>query len=603
MRTTTTPAARANVLPVPYGLELVGRIQSYLESPDEVLPVSCTVDVAEPSLFGERSITDSWVFTSRGLRFAAGVAVHLANFEPLVPVPEFKWRPYIPSDHPDRGLFTPEALEELGLPPDLDVSEPANLDEEAVLKVGDSMQDAIILQSSESRATIEESWVSFTELAYDLGERTVVVDLDLRPHNIDNGRGLVSSGPLSFCKIYASITTFIREGNLTSVCGVYSALNEVLRRGGRFKNGAITLHFDYDQPGALEFASLPREIVPWARLCLNIDQGFLDLDPEQLQAFLNKIETGDLFVVKKIITNGERIYHNVCLEILLRPRGTCLLAHINLGKVSSRNLPEVFKYGMQWLCEFRESTPLHEKNSKYLSPKLDRQVGLGVLGLANRLAIDEVTYRQFVAALESKLTEMGSGQYLEADPEGLYPPLMDVEDIPEHACKLVDALWLGFHNAAMTARAYNLHRAFTVAPTANCSFKARDSQGYTTAPEIAPPIDRFVDRDSGTMGVVSVDYHPDCERAIDVGYEVFFRLNCAWQALMDSTGLAHSISMNWWSDLVEMNDKWLARFLRSPVPSVYYALQVQPSTQDKSDVLSSTTCRPTQRDECIVCSE
>ena len=46
-------------------------------------------------------------------------------------------------------------------------------------------------------------------------------------HGTDNGKGLVASGPVSFGKIYSS-------------------LNEQLRRGGVYKNGAVVLHLDIE---------------------------------------------------------------------------------------------------------------------------------------------------------------------------------------------------------------------------------------------------------------------------------------------------------------------------------------------------------------------
>ena len=49
----------------------------------------------------------------------------------------------------------------------------------------------------------------------------------IRPSRTDNGKGLVASGPVSFGKIY-------------------SCLNEQLRRGGVYKNGAVVLHPDID---------------------------------------------------------------------------------------------------------------------------------------------------------------------------------------------------------------------------------------------------------------------------------------------------------------------------------------------------------------------
>ena len=47
----------------------------------------------------------------------------------------------------------------------------------------------------------------------------------LRPRGEENGKGLVASGSVSFAR-------------------VYSVLNETLRRGGTYKNGACVIHLD-----------------------------------------------------------------------------------------------------------------------------------------------------------------------------------------------------------------------------------------------------------------------------------------------------------------------------------------------------------------------
>ena len=54
-----------------------------------------------------------------------------------------------------------------------------------------------------------------------------------------NGKGLVASGPVSFGKIY-------------------STLNEILRRGGIYKNGAVVLHLDYDHADLFDFITASR---------------------------------------------------------------------------------------------------------------------------------------------------------------------------------------------------------------------------------------------------------------------------------------------------------------------------------------------------------
>jgi hypothetical protein len=96
-----------------------------------------------------------------------------------------------------------------------------------------------------------------------------------------------------------------------------------------------------------------------------------------------------------------------------------------------------------------------------------------------------------------------------------------------------------------------------------------------------------VDRDSSTLGVQSYQFNPKCEIAEEVGWDTFFELNCEWQVMMDKTKKAHAISMNWWSDMVKMDRSFMDRWLNSPLKSLYYSLQVQPDTQDKTDIYSA----------------
>ena len=85
---------------------------------------------------------------------------------------------------------------------------------------------------------IEASW-RFVSHGLRNGAGVAVHLSKLRPKGSENGKGLVASGPVSFGKIY-------------------SVLNEILRRGGRYKNGAIVLHCDYTCEDALEFVEATR---------------------------------------------------------------------------------------------------------------------------------------------------------------------------------------------------------------------------------------------------------------------------------------------------------------------------------------------------------
>lgn len=575
-----------------------GRVQDWLDAPSGRLPVSCTTFVVEDAMEGENGIEASWRFVSHGLRNGAGVSIHLSK---------------------------------------------------------------------------------------------------LRAEGEDNGKGLIASGPVSFAMIY-------------------SKLNEILRRGGRYKNGAITLHLDYDHPDAIKFITAPRSALPWAKRCLNVDQNLLtNSTPELIQALLKGIASGDLWLMKmKTDSNGARIYGNVCvagstlvqttegpipiadlvgkpftavvngkeapssprgawsngfaqtytltteeghqvratrdhriategedgglewktimdlayaldkepqkpqivyvcpsslepakpvpiksinycweeevfdcsipqfgyfaangiivsncLEVLLPHRGTCLLQHVNLGAMplDESAFVDTFKEGMTQLCQLHAKTGVDD-SGEYLAASLDRQVGLGLLGLANFLSIHGISYEDFGKALQ---------EFMHGDSK-----VWDENWHNTPAGKAVYCLNDGIEAAMYVAHSYGMERAFAIAPTASCSYRHLDTRGYTTAPEIAPPIARLVDRDSSTFEVETFDYGP-VEIASEVGWENYKRVADGIVSMMQATGLFHGYSFNWWSDAVQCDEAFLREWLLSPQTSLYYALPVMPNTQAKDD--------------------
>jgi hypothetical protein len=408
----------------------------------------------------------------------------------------------------------------------------------------------VVDDSMEGSEGIEASW-RFVSHALRNAAGAAVHLSELRPKGEDNGKGLIASGPVSFAKIY-------------------SKLNEILRRGGKFRNGAVTLHLDYTHPDAIEFVSTSRSELPWAKRCLNVDNNFLSKSsPELINACLRAVSSGDLWLNKiRYDSHGKRLRPNVCLEVYLPHRGTCLLQHVNLGACTLDSVAGAFAEGMSQLCALHPNTGVGD-TGEYLSPSIDKQVGLGVLGLANFLSIHGISYKEFGEALDAFLME---------DP---HPWAHHWKDTV--AGKAVHALYQGIDAAADIAREHGMERAFCIAPTASCSYRYLDTRGFTTAPEIAPPIDRLVDRDSETMGVERFEYGP-VEIAEEVGWEAFRKVADGICELFHRTGLFHGYSMNWWSDLVSCDEAFIQEWLDSPQTSVYYALQVQAGTQAKDDV-------------------
>ena len=425
-----------------------GRVQSWLDNPESRLPVSCTVFVVEDSMEGENGIEASWRYVSHGLRYGAGVAVHLSK---------------------------------------------------------------------------------------------------LRPKGAENGRGLTASGPVSFAKIY-------------------STLNETLRRGGHYKNGAVVIHLDINHPDILEFVQLPRAEAPWIKRCVDLDAGLWNAtDARVKDAILHGIKSGDIWLNKiKYDDNAKRIYGNVCLEVYLPSRGTCLLQHVNLAACELGTLEQAFAKGMSKLCELHGRTGVGA-TGEYLPADIDRQVGLGVLGLANLLGRYKVTYEEFGRELEN----VNRGEY----GTGI-------------GYQLAFNLMLGIQRAADIAEQNNMVRAFAIAPTASCSYKSLSLDGFTATPEIAPPISTWVDRDSGTFGVQRYKYG-DVEIASEVGWDAYKKVADQLMIMLDNTGLLHGYSFNSWSDVVTYYREFVEEWLLSPQTSLYYSLQVMGDVQDKTDAYAA----------------
>lgn len=391
---------------------------------------------------------------------------------------------------------------------------------------------------------IEASW-RFASHALRYGAGCAIHLSKLDPKNYERPSGVTASGPVSFGKIY-------------------STLNEILRRGGVYKNGAIVLHLDMEHPDCLEFIQASRQELPWVKRCVNITDDWWKACTFK-EELLYAIKSGDVWLNKvKYDKEGNRVYGNVCLEVYLPSRGTCLLQHINCGACDVGNLESAFVEGMTQLCELHAKTNV-DASGEYLSPTVDRQVGLGMLGLANLLRRFKVSYKEFGQGL----TDLNRGR-LSASA----------------GYALAEAFRGAVEAAARVARDHGMVRAFAVAPTASCSYRYKDTDGFTTTPEIAPPIARHVDRDSGTFGVESYDYG-DVEIASEVGWQDFKKVADGLMTLLDNTGLLHGYSFNSWSDMVTYDNSFVEEWLASPQTSLYYSLQVMGDTQDKSNVYAA----------------
>jgi len=404
-----------------------------------------------------------------------------------------------------------------------------------------------VQDSMEGPDGIEASWL-FTSYALRYGAGVAIHLSKIRPENTGNGRGLISSGPISFAE-------------------EYHLKNKILRRGGIYKNGAVVLHMDLDHPDILQLIDAPRTWCPWAKRCINLNQQMWDdAAPDLQESLVSAIARGDVWLAKiRYDQHGQRIFANVCLEVFLRSRGTCLLEHIALGACEVNEIGDVFEAGMKELIELHARTGVGESR-EYLPPDQDRQVGLGMLGLANLLSLEDVKYAEFADALDS----ITKGK--------------EFKSLSPRALSIGYALKDGIARAAKVAKEANMDRAFAIAPTASCSYRYTDRKGFTTTPEIAPPINRVVDRDSGTFGVQQVNYG-NVETCDEVGWDNYVRVANGIMQMLQDTGLSHGYSFNTWSDHVCYNNEFIEEWLDSPQTSMYYSLQVRRNTQAKDDAM------------------
>ena len=403
----------------------------------------------------------------------------------------------------------------------------------------------VVEDSMEGSDGIEASW-RFVSHALRNGAGCAVHLSKLRPKGHENGKGLTASGPVSFAKIY-------------------SQLNETLRRGGIYKNGAVVAHLDIDHADILDFVRLPRAEAAWIKRCVNLDrEKWRSATDECRDAILYGIKSGDIWLNKIKYENGNRIYGNVCLEVYLPSRGTCLLQHVNLGACTTETLKEAFVSGMSELCSLHGRTNVGA-TGEYLPSSTDRQVGLGMLGLANLLRRYDISYDAFGKALA----------YVNAS-----------RPINSSAFILAKELKLGIEAAAKVARSNRMVRAFAIAPTASCSYRSKDLDGNTCTPEISPPISTWVDRDSGTFGVERYKYG-NVEIASEVGWTAYKKVADQIMIMLDNTGLLHGYSFNSWSDVVTYDNAFVEEWLDSPQTSLYYSLQVMGDVQDKTDAYAA----------------
>lgn len=423
------------------------------------------------------------------------------------------------------------------------------------------------------------------------GGAGVAIDLsNLRGSGNDNGKGVVASG-------------------VTSFLPVLSSLNGYVKKGGSYKGGAITCYLNFSHPDIKSFLDCPKSSIPWVKRAVYVDRlpGETDYplnpeDAELLELLLQKYNNGDIFVVKKTYEeDGTRVYSNVCLEILIKSRASCMLAPVNLGLIDDlTEIPEQMYETLVCLNAIRSQAP---RLGIYLSADEDMQVGVGFIGLANLLGRFGVTYSQLAEVFTQSI-----GGYIQGMSD---------------AYQVYLQLSIGFSVCDDYSVITGLRRWSAIAPTISSAVREKDIDGMSVSMNIAPPLchpkTKKLERVSEAHGSLLLEYPWYVESAGEVDFEDYYKVVQGFQYLMDRNGKGHSISFDTW-DTMTVDKDWFTKWLEdNNIAGLYYRQAVkgmgnigkskidvapeiasEPVVQDILE-FTGTTCKLKVGDHCSSC--
>lgn len=546
-----------------------GRVRAYLENKaaghNDLLPYSCKLRVYDNDLPYELSRT------SKDLRWGAGVKLVLDNYVAPAPIKPKKWCFILDAEHPDFDKLTAHQRKFLW---------DTCYTGEIIwgINVGDFMEGAPTSNNPiEGRVSIEDSWATMWEALHDDHTDYIVVNLnDLRPNGSQNGRGLTSTGPVgdgteesnvaSFLAIYEHIAIYAHSPSITNFIKLFGVLNNTIRRGGLYKNGIVCSSLWWAHKDIEEYLSIPLVSIAGShKKAVGVSSAILD-QPSLMKLIQEKVRDESVFLEKR--KTDAAAYPNVCVGLSVPDDGTCLIWRVNFGMCAGpEDIIEAYKqtaYSLTKLhLSWREDNP---EKAKYSAPlKYDRQIGLDVMGLANYLALHEISYQEFVNAIELFFVdESDSLEFCEGLVAGTSQEAMNliraVVKGQQEAIKICDTLT----NEANLPR---LERIFCVEPAQSHSYETFDLSGRTTCRGIWPPVGRRVNFQSSTRQNRTV-MHGKVETVTSVSEDLYEQIHEAYQRLMNLSNRAHYISY----DLRrEPTEDWFTYFLLdSPLKTKYY---------------------------------
>lgn len=504
-----------------------GRGRTFLLRPQQkTTPHSCT------RYHWDGNIDKLLTFAAHALKGGCGVKITFpTNTALITPRPLGEWKVWIDPSHPEYAEIANSGM----------LSSETNI-ENIALTIEDSIEG------------IAESWSKI--ISYKDWSGLVINLSKIRPKGTQNSNGLIASGAMSFLLVYKAIAEYLENGTIESLIRLLGTLNGTMRRGG-YKKGIITTSMSSQCPLIVEYLQIPnieingshkKGVIVYPSILQDIQLAELVIDSR------NKEST---FFEKPC---EEGLGWNVCVGLQLAHLATCLIWRINLGMCKISDIRSAFCQGATNACElhttWREKVPHLARH--YATLENDRQIGLDVMGLANLLAIEEVTYAQFADALEYLLNPAKRNR------------------VDNKALEIATEIHLAYQDATNVCDNYMLDRnlplldrIFTIEPAQNHAYSTFDRLGKTTCRGIFPPTGRVVHRTSTSGAEKNKRYfHGSVQTDVMVGIPTYERVCDLWQETMNKTGRAHGISQDSWRD---MDLKTLEDFiLKRPSQTLYY---------------------------------
>ena len=390
----------------------------------------------------------------------------------------------------------------------------------------------------------------------------------LRPRNSAIASGGTSSGAASFSNVFDSVVGSMRRETK--------------------KNGAGIVYIDAFHPDLEEFLGLTFD---YAYKAVYVpgnhdrDNQLELLESPIASRLVTAYENNQAFIVKrpKPTEHGELLC-NLCVEVEIPNRGTCVLGVINLAQYTPDNIHllasdfysasiEMHEAMLKVLNNLR-NTPL------YCNSPDNRQFLLGLSGLASMLGIWGISYENFNKALSYALTNADSIWQA-------YERSTTIENEKERL--LISNLLFAYTDATSFLRG-KVRAAFGIQPSATGAYDCSDALGFHSSAEIQPVIGvRYPEyvrgaRKSALLGDMDVYWNPGTATVEDVPYEVYRETCCLFQSLFDLTGLAHRHSACFYGNEPFTLDS-LETFMVSPQRSLYYRLpKTNQYAVDKSNI-------------------